>query len=367
MGELSFIQKISRNPSVGLIPMFLFSFLAGTIEMVVATGSALLLSMAGFFWVKKPVRLIYQISLFTFLIAFPLSILFSTSLALINRFVIVEIIFVLSLIAARLSRTRIVSRSAKTENVTTRNYLKETLRVAFQTQYGLSVHLLLVMALLLLGAAGPDGLHHRWILISAQVIILLVILLESARLYLVNKKLYKEEWLPVVTESGDVTGKVAKSITKDLKNRFMHPVVRVALIFKGNIYLRERDASRLLNPGLLDYPFEKYMQYNHEIDESVHNSISRECGSKNIPLRFLLKYTFKNDTTKRLIFLYVSDIEDEELFNSLHLSGGKLWTESQIEDNMGTGLFSECFELEFEYLKNTILLAHRFRNRLERG
>ena len=29
---------------------------------------------------------------------------------------------------------------------------------------------------------------------------------------------------------------------------------------------------------------------------------------------------------------------------------------------MGTDLFSECFELEFEYLKNTVLLAHRFRN-----
>ena len=247
----------------------------------------------------------------------------------------------------------------------TRNYIKETLRVAFQTQYGLSIHLLVVMLLLLLGAAGPQGLHQGWILFTAQGVLLAVILLESARLHLLTKKLHKEEWLPVVNESGDVTGKVAKSITKDLKNRFMHPVVRVALIYKGKIYLKERDESRLLNPGLLDYPFEKYMQYDHDIDESVHNSISRECGAKHIPLRFLLKYTFENESTKRLIFLYVSDIEDEDLFNSLILSGGKLWTEAQIEDNMGTGLFSECFELEFEYLKNTILLAHRFRSRMD--
>lgn len=367
MGESSFIQKITRNPAFGLMPMLLFSLLAGTIEMVAATGAALLLSLGGFLGVKKPMRLIYQISLITFAIAFFLSLFFFPSLAVINRFVVVEIIFVLLLIAARLSRSRIVSRSAKRENVMLRNYLKETLRVAFQTQYGLSVHLLLVMALLLLGAAGPGALHHRWILITAQLVLLAVILLESGRLHLLSKKLYKEEWLPVVNESGDVTGKVAKSITKDLKNRFMHPVVRVALIFRGKIYLRERDASRLLNPGLLDYPFEKYMQYDHDIDESVHNSISRECGNRHLPLRFLLKYTFENDTTKRLIFLYVSDIEDEDLFNSLHLSGGKLWMETQIEDNMGTGLFSECFELEFEYLKNTILLAHRFRNRLEKG
>jgi hypothetical protein len=41
-----------------------------------------------------------------------------------------------------------------------------------------------------------------------------------------------------------------------------------------------------------------------------------------------------------------------------------LWSERQIEDNMGTGIFSECFELEFEYLKNTVLLAHRFRSKM---
>lgn len=365
MEEFTFIQKITRNPAFGLIPMLLFSFLACFVAMSTAAGVALLLSLAGFLWVEKPVRLIYQLSLITFLIAFILSFFHFAPQTLMNSFLIVEIIFLLSLIVARLSRSRIVSRSVKRENVISRNYLEETMRVVFQTQFGLTMHLLLVMGVLLLGAAGPGGLHQRWILITAQMVLLLVMLLESGRLHLLTRKLIKEEWLPVVNESGEVTGKVAKSITKDLKNRFMHPVVRVALIYRGKIYLREREASRLLNPGLLDYPFEKYMQYEHDIDESVHNSISRECGNKNIPLRFLLKYTFENDVTKRLIFLYVADIEDEELFNSLHLSGGKLWTEAQIEDNMGTGLFSECFELEFEYLKNTVLLAHRFRIHIE--
>ncbi len=345
--------------------MLIFSFLAGIVTMYTAVGVALLLSLAGFLWVEKPVRLIYQLSLITFLIAFILSLFHFTPETLMNSFLIVEIIFLLSLIVARFRRSRMVSRLVKRENVISRNYLEETMRVVFQTQYGLLIHLLLVMGVLLLGAPGSSGgLHQPWILITAQAVLLVVILLESGRLHLLTRKLYKEEWLPVVTESGEVTGKVAKSITKDLKNRFMHPVVRVALIYRGKIYLREREASRLLNPGLLDYPFEKYMQYEHDIDDSVHNSISRECGNKQIPLRFLLKYTFENDVTKRLIFLYVADIKDEELFNSLHLSGGKLWTEAQIEDNMGTGLFSECFELEFEYLKNTVLLAYRYYSKM---
>ncbi|HCC85416.1 MAG TPA: hypothetical protein DEQ06_02270 [Porphyromonadaceae bacterium] len=364
MEKFTFIQKITRNPAFGLMPMLFFSFLAGIVTIYAAVGVALLLSFAGFLWVEKPLRLIYQLSLVTFLIAFILSLFHFTPEMPVNSFLIVEIIFLLSLIMARFSRSRMVSRLVKRENVIARNYLKETMRVVFQTQYGLLIHLLLVMGVLLLGGPGSGELHQPWILITAQAVLLVVILLESGRLHLLTRKLYKEEWLPVVTESGEVTGKVAKSITKDLKNRFMHPVVRVALIYRGKIYLREREASRLLNPGLLDYPFEKYMQYEHDIDESVHNSISRECGNKQIPLRFLLKYTFENDVTKRLIFLYVADIKEEELFNSLHLSGGKLWTEAQIEDNMGTGLFSECFELEFEYLKNTVLLAYRFYSKI---
>lgn len=62
-----------------------------------------------------------------------------------------------------------------------------------------------------------------------------------------------------------------------------------------------------------------------------------------------------------MIFLYVSIIDDEEKFNSLELKDGKLWTEKQIEENRNSNIFSECFELEFEYLKNTVLLNYKLK------
>ena len=365
MGESSFIHRITKNPAFGLIPMFVFSIVVSYADAGVAAATGLFLSLVGYYLVVRQSRLIYQLSLITFVIALPLSLLLFSSLPVINRFVIVEILFVLTLIIARLSRNGMVMRMAKRKNLLMKNFMKESFRVAFQTQYALFIHLLLVMALFLFAGSISLTINNLWVTLVFQCMLVVIMLLESGRLFILDKKLHKEEWLPVVTESGDVTGRVAKSFTKDMKNKYMHPVVRVALIYKGKIYLKERDQLRLLNPGMLDYPFEKYMQYNHEIDTSVHNSIVRECGNRHIPLRFLLKYTFENETTKRLIFLYVSDIEDEELFNSLPLKGGKLWTESQIEDNMGSNLFSECFELEFEYLKNTVLLAHQFRSKLK--
>lgn len=362
MAYFSNMQKLLRNPAFGLMSIFIFSIMVLYMDSRIATGVALALSVVGYIAVKKYSRLIYDVSIVTFAVSLLFSFTVFPHLPVFNRFVIVEIIFVLSLIFMRLSRGKIVTRVAKGRDLKLKNYLKESFRVAFQAQYGLLIHLLLILAFYIFDAAEIRFVNSTALVVMSQIILLVIILMEVARLYILDKKLYQEEWLPVVTEKGDVTGKVAKSITKDLKNKFMHPVVRLALIYKGRIYLQVRDRDRLLNPGKLDYPFEKYMQYNDKVDETLRDSIRKECGSNDIPLRFLLKYTFENETTKRLIFLYVSVIDDEDIFNSLHLQGGKLWTTSQIEDNMGTEIFSECFELEYEYLKNTILLAHQFLN-----
>ena len=43
---------------------------------------------------------------------------------------------------------------------------------------------------------------------------------------------------------------------------------------------------------------------------------------------------------------------------------GKLWSVRQIEENLGHGVFSEYFEKEFPYMKNTILLAENFKGDL---
>lgn len=364
MGDSLNIWHILRNPGFGLIPLFVFSIIVGFTDSWESTGIALVLSLLGYFAVRKQSRLIYGISIVAFAIALLMSFTHFAHLSALARFMMVEIFFVLALIAIRFSRTHIEKRLSNTGNLLIKGYLLDSFRVAFQTQFGLSIHVLLVLLIYLF--SGTEGLLTRssFIMIVCQIIMLIILLLEVGRLFILRHRLVYEEWLPVVTEQGDVTGRVAKSISKDMKNHFMHPVVRVALIYKGSIYLQERDHTRLLDPGKLDYPFEKYMQYNDEIDETVRRCISQQCGNNDIPLRFLLKYTFENETTKRLVFLYVSDIADEATFNSLNLKGGKLWSERQIEDNMGTGIFSECFELEFEYLKNTVLLAHRFRSKM---
>jgi hypothetical protein len=337
--------------------MLLFSFLVTLIDVRIAIFIALLLSIVGFHIVKKHSGIIYKISAITFVISLVGALFFFGTLTHLEQFVVVEIIFVLSLIGLRISRAKIVYRLAKQANTNVKSYLGESFRVAFLTQYGLSVHLLLILLLYVFDATVSHLVLMFTELFIFKVLLLTIIVMETVRLRILDKKLNKEEWLPIVSEDGAVSGKIAKSIIKDMKSRYMHPVVRIALVYDGKIYLQKRRMNYLLNPGMLDYPFEKYVLFEQDINTALKQCIQKTCGDVEIPLRFLLKYEFENKEVKRLILLYVSDIEDEALFNRLNLSDGKLWTQSQINDNMGTDIFSECFELEYEYLKNMVLLA----------
>ena len=353
----SIIKRIFANPALGLLPYLIFSMLIGQINTLVAFSIGFVLSISPLlFGMKKEIRVLYDVSAWSFLIATIGLLLLVPDFHPEYSFILAEISFVSSLMIFRLSRKSLINRVSRAKQGARKYYLYESFQIAFQTQYALTFHLIVILGFRVFFSKPFPVIDIMLVLNLFQVILATIIVLEALRLRLLNKRLQGEEWLPVISESGDVQGKVAKSVSVNLKNKFLHPLVRVALMHNGKLYLKSRDESRLLDPGKLDYPFEKYMQYKHNIEESIKDTIKKEINTDNLPVRFLLKYVFENENTKRLIFLYVSNITTEKAFNKLHLEGGKLWTPNQIEDNIGSNIFSECFELEFEYLKNTVLM-----------
>lgn len=353
----NFIKRIFSNPALGLLPYLVFSILIVQINMFVALVIGLALSLLPWaFRMRAEKRLLYDISAWSFLITGLGLFLILPDIQPLFAFIFSEIILVFSLMIFRLSRKKLIKRMHKTPHAERKYYLFESFQVIFQIQYALTFHLIVILGFRLFFFIYFPLLGFLPIVSSFQLIIAVVIVLEAFRLNMLNKRLKEEEWLPVISESGDVQGKVAKSVSENMKNKFLHPMVRVALIYDNMLFLKKREPTRLLDPGKLDYPFEKYMQYNHKIEEAVENTVKEHIKTNNLPVRFLLKYIFENENTKRLIFLYVSIISDENDFRELHLKEGKLWTINQIEDNMGNGVFSECLELEFEYLKNTVLM-----------
>lgn len=85
------MQKILRNPAFGLVSMLIFSILVLYTDARIAAGVALALSIAGYIAVKRYSRLIYDISIITFIIALLFSFTVFPKLPVFNRFAIVEL------------------------------------------------------------------------------------------------------------------------------------------------------------------------------------------------------------------------------------------------------------------------------------
>lgn len=278
-----------------------------------------------------------------------------------NTYIVVcEVLIVYLFMLLRASKTYLATNFFRQKNVVQKAIMNEFFDAATLIQYALTTH---VFSILLYRQFFIVEREERLLVDTLVFSVLPVILLAVIGIYQMLKvtnivsKLRREEWLPIVTEKGEVTGKIAKSVSLNMKNKFLHPVVRVALISNSKIYLQERSMDDVLNPGKLDYPFEKYMLFNHEINLAARNSIKQMVSSDvDFSIKFLLKYVFENDDTRRLIFLFTATIDDEEKIRRGGKMTGKFWTVKQLEEGFADEIFSECFELEFEYLKNMVLI-----------
>lgn len=360
-------KKYLVNPSLGLLASILYIVLfivtdnisSSLIISVLLTGTADIILR---YYTKSNacglMFILNFIALFTTLIFW--CFLHKTPISQLIYVIIFEVTFTFLLFFTRLGKTYINIYLGRKPSIIQKTFLGEFFEVARLTQYGLSLHLLtLVIYQLIHRDLDPSSTINLFFYAIIPITILTsIIIYEEIKTRNLVKQLRKEEWLPIVNESGEVTGRIAKSVSSKMRKRFMHPLVRIALIHNGEVYIQKRPISSSVDPSTLDHPFEKLMQFNHEINLSARNSISKSLNMQELPFNFLLKYVFENENVKRLVFLFVARIENEDQLKSINLLNGKFWTQKQIEDSLlEDELFSEYFQLEYEYLKNTVIQA----------
>lgn len=360
------LRKHASNPVIGLFPFILFIILH---TMNVKEQFALCAGFALAVFGELFFRMYYKSRAFsaTFYIS-AISIIISLIVWLIihpyvekpNTYIVIcEVIIICLFMLLRASKTYMAAHFFRQKNLIQKALLNEFYDSATFIQYGLTLHIFGIM-LYRQFTVSSQNVHISEIIIFSILPILIILLVGVYQILKISNlvaRLRKEEWIPIVTEKGEVTGKIAKNVSINMKNKFLHPVVRVALISNSKVYLQERPLNDILNPGKLDYPFEKYMLFNHEINLAARNSIRKMVGDEiDFSIKFLLKYVFENEDTRRLIFLFTANIDDEDLIKKNGKMNGKFWTIKQLEDAFADEIFSECFELEFEYLKNMVLV-----------
>lgn len=365
------IRKSWENQALGILPLLLFLLLDNYISYLQAyTVSAIfcVLSMFVFHILRKDK--IYSFMLlpsFLTLILYAFFLIFMRVEEVLAVYtpLITEILLIIVLTVVKIVKKPLLHRVRdaqhpayeKTHNLT---MLNEFFFIAqlFRNLYIL--HLLGIAFYNILPEEMKDIRFNRFLYRDMGLIIgVAVIVYEQIRLLMVRGRLKKEMWLPVLNDKGSVIGCIAYSVSRLLPKKYYHPIVRIALVHKGMLYLAKRNEYAYVSASMIDYPFYRYVLFRQSIEAAAQQAVE---GLKTlvgkIQPRLLIRYTFENERVKHQVSLFVICIQDEQMIEQYkQVQDGKLWSIQQIEENLGKGIFSVYFEREFSYLKNTILLA----------
>lgn len=352
---------------LGIFPLITFFACDGIVSFYVALGAAFLVyiaylvSILFIFKQRPPYSFLLTTFIFALLLLFsfisPFYILYEEYSSVVFELLIVLVYSIFNLLKGYFRkkieiRKKDVDREKKLVAFDFDTYV---IRVVL---YIVIFHLLLIL-LYRLFPPGYQTASMDLIIYVAPffVCIILFIAYEGIIVFMIEDYLKKEQWLPIINEKGGVHGKIAASVSREMKNKYLHPVVRIALIHKGRIFLKaELDSKKNIH---LDYPFQSYVMYKESLEDTVKRAFVNNGGNEHLPHRFIFKYTFKNEEVNRLIYLYSCHILDDNLLPQFDMLVGRWWTSKQIKENLGTGIFPEYFEKEFDLLNSTILMTDR--------
>lgn len=365
------VKKGLDNQAIGLLPLLLFMFLDNYFSYLLSfiIGVTFCFVCIFLFQVLSKDR-VYQ---FMLLPSAGTLVLYSVFLCLklepvlfIYSPLITEVLLVVALAIVGFTKRTVLRRIRDSKNPTykrtlIRTTLNEFYFLAQLVQSLFTLHLFIILLYSILPETMQSMRMERFLYRELGLVLgVLVIIYEQIRLSLMQGSLRKEMWLPVLNDNGKVVGCIARSVSRSLPKKYYHPIVRVAVVHEGMLYLIKRSKEEFVSPDTLDYPMHSYVLFRHSIESTLKESIGSLASDKSVAPRFLIRYTFENEKVKHLVSLYVMCLRTEEQLEQCKRRNGKLWTGKQIEENLGSGIFSEYFEKEFPYLQNTILFAESF-------
>ena len=273
-----------------------------------------------------------------------------------------EVIMVIFFWIVRFWEKRVKSsfiRKNKIKDLNLSIRLNEFFRTAKLCQYIFTIHLIVVFVYQFYFVEYQTPGLTRFLFSQINIFFLYII---ATFEYICIFILKLEKWLPIVSENGNVVGKVTQNISRSSEKKFLHPVVRIVLIHENLLYLSKRNSNIKVEPGKLDFPLESLIGYGQNLDETVNQILQEKTGIGNLSGKFLFKHICKELSMHGLIYLYTVRIPLSQQAEAIKFKGGKWWTQKHIEENLNKGVFSKCFEMEYGVLQNTILLANRIVN-----
>ncbi len=160
-----------------------------------------------------------------------------------------------------------------------------------------------------------------------------------------------EEWLPVVDEAGKIIGKAPRSLCHK-GDKILHPVVHLHVLNpNGHIYLQKRPLQKLVQPGKWDTAVGGHISFGEDLETALRREAFEEIGLDSFSAKPLGSYRWDTDIESELVYYFISYDFQKIRLHSEEVVEGRFWSPSQIEKQMGQGIFTPNFEHEFQLLK----------------
>jgi len=163
------------------------------------------------------------------------------------------------------------------------------------------------------------------------------------------------EMVPVVEENGLVIGQATRQSVHN-GTKLMHPVIHLHIINReGCLYIQKRSMKKDLLPGRWDTAVGGHVDYGETLEEALYREASEELGFRDFNPIFLKSYIWESAREKELVSVFATVGNFILKPDNDEVTEGRYWKMSEIESNLGRGLFTPNFEQEFKSIKDTLL------------
>lgn len=157
----------------------------------------------------------------------------------------------------------------------------------------------------------------------------------------------QQELFPIVDEEGNILGCISRGEAHD-GTKVLHPVVHLHVFnSKGDLYLQHRPEWKDIQPDKWDTATGGHVDFGENVEMALKREVEEELGITDFIPEFLCKYVFEGAREKELVYVHKTVYDGEINPSTSELAGGRFWSEQEIHDNIGKGVFTPNFEDEY--------------------
>jgi isopentenyldiphosphate isomerase/intracellular septation protein A len=163
-----------------------------------------------------------------------------------------------------------------------------------------------------------------------------------------------EEWLPLVTESGEIIGKAPRSVCHK-GEKLLHPVVHLHVMNNHrHIYLQKRPMNKLVQPGKWDTAVGGHISFGETLETALKREAWEEIGLQNFSAKLVKTYRWNSEIESELVYVFTSHDFKSIYLHSEEVEEGRFWTQKQIDAHLNQNIFTPNFEYEYQLLKKEL-------------